>query len=127
MPGVRVDGNDPRAVAAAVTDALDRARRGDGPTFIECVTFRFRGHYFGDPMKYIPEEQMAAATDADPVPRFRAHLVESGICSDTELDAIEANAVETVDEALAAVMAAPAPGLDELDRDVFANPLNTPQ
>jgi pyruvate dehydrogenase E1 component alpha subunit len=126
MPGVRVDGNDPLAVAAAVTDALDRARRGDGPTFVECVTFRFRGHYFGDPMAYIPEDQMAAATDADPVPRFRAHLVESGICSDAELDAIEANAVETVDEAVAAVMAAPAPGPDELDRDVFASPLKSP-
>ena len=53
-------------------DAIDRARRGDGPTFLECVTFRFRGHYFGDPMAYIPPEQMAAAEAADPVPAFRA-------------------------------------------------------
>jgi TPP-dependent pyruvate/acetoin dehydrogenase alpha subunit len=126
IPGVRVDGNDPLAVAAALTEALDRARRGDGPTLLECVTFRFRGHYFGDPMAYIPEEQMAAATDADPVPRFRAHLFSRGICSDAELDAIETRAIETVDQAVAAVMAAPAPGLDELDRDVFAVALEYP-
>jgi acetoin:2,6-dichlorophenolindophenol oxidoreductase subunit alpha len=126
IPGVRVDGNDPLAVAAALTEALDRARRGDGPTLLECVTFRFRGHYFGDPMAYIPEEQMAAATDADPVPRFRAHLFSRGICSDAELDAIETRAIETVDQAVAAVMAAPAPGLDELARDLFAVALEYP-
>ena len=48
MPGVRVDGNDPLAVVEALAEALGQARNGDGPTFIECVTFRFRGHYFGD-------------------------------------------------------------------------------
>ncbi len=77
MPGVRVDGNDPLAVASALDEALGRARSGDGPTFIECVTFRFRGHYFGDRMPYIPKEQLAAAMAADPVPRFRRHLVDS--------------------------------------------------
>jgi pyruvate dehydrogenase E1 component alpha subunit len=127
MPGVRVDGNDPLAVAAALTDALDRARRGDGPTFLECVTFRFRGHYFGDPMRYIPEEQMAAATDADPVPRFRAHLAASGVCTDGELDDIEADASAAVDRAVTTVMAAPVPGLEELDRDVFADALGYPR
>ncbi|MDT5253382.1 MAG: acetoin:2,6-dichlorophenolindophenol oxidoreductase subunit alpha, partial [Mycobacterium sp.] len=50
MPGVRVDGNDPLAVKSALDEALRRARTGSGPTFIECVTFRFRGHYFGDRM-----------------------------------------------------------------------------
>src|SRR6201996_2329582 len=48
MPGVRVDGNDPLAVKSVLDEALRRARSGGGPTFIECVTFRFRGHYFGD-------------------------------------------------------------------------------
>ena len=58
MPGVRVDGNDPLAVAAVLDEAVARARRGDGPTFIECETFRFRGHYFGDRMPYIPKDQL---------------------------------------------------------------------
>lgn len=126
MPGVRVDGNDPLAIVAALTEALDRARRGGGPTLLECVTFRFRGHYFGDPMAYIPPAQMAAAQEADPVPRFRSHLSSSGVCSDEELDEIEAAAAAAVDEALATVMAAPAPDVDELDRDVYANPQNCP-
>ena len=86
MPGVRVDGNDPLAVAEALDEALGRARRGDGPTFIECVTFRFRGHYFGDRMPYIPKEQLEAAMAADPVPRFRRQLIDSGVCTDDELE-----------------------------------------
>ena len=69
MPGVRVDGNDPLAVLDALAEAIGKARNGDGPTFIECVTFRFRGHYFGDRMPYIPKEQLEAAMAADPVPR----------------------------------------------------------
>ena len=77
MPGVRVDGNDPLAVAAAMTEAVGRARSGGGPTLLECVTFRFRGHHFGDPMAYIPKEQFEAAEQADPVPRFRSRLASS--------------------------------------------------
>ena len=80
MPGVRVDGNDPLAVAEALAEAIGKARNGEGPTFIECVTFRFRGHYFGDRMTYIPKEQLEAAMAADPVPRFRRTLIDTGVC-----------------------------------------------
>ena len=93
MPGVRVDGNDPLAVKSALDEALQRARAGSGPTFIECVTFRFRGHYFGDRMPYIPKDQLAAAMAADPVPRFRNHLAEPASASEDELDSIENDAV----------------------------------
>jgi TPP-dependent pyruvate/acetoin dehydrogenase alpha subunit len=106
IPGVRVDGNDPLAVAAALEEALQKARRGDGPTFIECVTFRFRGHYFGDPMRYIPKEQLAEAMEADPVPRFRRHLVDTGTCGDDELNAIGNDALAEVEAALKTVMSA---------------------
>jgi pyruvate dehydrogenase E1 component alpha subunit len=126
MPGVRVDGNDPLEVKEALEEAIDRARSGGGPTMIECVTFRFRGHYFGDPMAYIPEDQMAAAQRNDPVPRFRAYLVSSGVSKEAELDDIDAQAQAQVEETLTRVLAAPPPGLDELDRDVYANPTNCP-
>ena len=126
MPGVRVDGNDPLAVVAAMTEAVDRARSSGGPTLLECVTFRFRGHYFGDPMAYIPKEQFEAAEQSDPVPRFRSRLASSGICSEQELDEIEAAARAAVEEALSIVTAAPAASLDELDRDLYANPHNCP-
>jgi TPP-dependent pyruvate/acetoin dehydrogenase alpha subunit len=126
MPGIRVDGNDPLAVVAALSDAVERARGGGGPTLIECVTFRFRGHYFGDPMAYIPKEQFEAAEQADPVPRFRAHLAAAGVCSEEALDDIDVAARAIVEDAVAAVMASPPPSLDELDRDLYANPHHSP-
>jgi TPP-dependent pyruvate/acetoin dehydrogenase alpha subunit len=126
MPGVRVDGNDPLAVAAALDEALRRARTGAGPTFIECVTFRFRGHYFGDRMPYIPKDQLAAAMAADPVPRFRTHLADTGICDEDELDSIENDAAATVEAALKTVMSADSPSIEELDQDVYATPLKFP-
>lgn len=126
MPGVRVDGNDPLAVAATLQEALHRARAGGGPTLVECVTFRFRGHYFGDRMPYIPEEQLANAIDADPVPRFRRHLLDSGICTDDELNRIDEGALDAVEEALRAVLGADPPSQAELDRDVYATPIAFP-
>jgi pyruvate dehydrogenase E1 component alpha subunit len=126
MPGVRVDGNDPLAVKSVLDEALRRARAGDGPTFIECVTFRFRGHYFGDRMAYIPKEQLAAAMEADPVPKFRNHLAEAGICGEAELDRIDNDALATVEAALRTVMSADSPSVDELDRDVYATPIKFP-
>jgi pyruvate dehydrogenase E1 component alpha subunit len=126
LPGIRVDGNDPLAVASGLAEAIDRARSGAGPTLVECLTFRFRGHYFGDPMAYIPKEQMEEALRQDPVPRFRAHLVDAGVCTEAELDEIELGAQEQVAEALTAALAAPPPDLSELDRDVYANPFNCP-
>jgi acetoin:2,6-dichlorophenolindophenol oxidoreductase subunit alpha len=126
MPGLRVDGNDPLAVATALDDALARARRGDGPTFLECVTFRFRGHYFGDRMPYIPKEQLAEALAADPVPRFRRQLIGNGVCTDEELNRIDGGALIEVESALKAVLSADAPSIEELDRDVYATPIRYP-
>ena len=126
MPGVRVDGNDPLAVADALAEAIGKARNGDGPTFIECVTFRFRGHYFGDRMPYIPKDQLDAAMAADPVPAFRRHLIDSGVCSDDELSRIDEGALTEVEAALRTVLSAEAPSADELDRDVYATPIKFP-
>lgn len=126
MPGVRVDGNDPLAVKSALDDALRRARSGDGPTFIECVTFRFRGHYFGDRMPYIPKDQLAAAMEADPVPRFRRQLIDARVCSEDELNRVDNDALATVEAALETVMNADSPSIEELERDVYASPIKFP-
>ncbi|HXO54379.1 MAG TPA: thiamine pyrophosphate-dependent dehydrogenase E1 component subunit alpha, partial [Mycobacterium sp.] len=126
MPGVRVDGNDPLAVASALDEALNRARRGEGPTFLECVTFRFRGHYFGDRMPYIPKELLAEAMAADPVPRFRRQLIDNGVCTDDELSGIDEGALIEVEAALKAVMSAEAPSIEELEKDVYATPISYP-
>jgi acetoin:2,6-dichlorophenolindophenol oxidoreductase subunit alpha len=126
MPGVQVDGNDPLAVVEVLAEAIGKARNGEGPTFVECVTFRFRGHYFGDRMPYIPKEQLAEAMEADPVPRFRKHLIDNGICSDDELSRIDEGALTEVESALKTVIGAEAPSIDELDRDVYASPIRYP-
>jgi pyruvate dehydrogenase E1 component alpha subunit len=119
MPNETVDGNDPQAVFDAVGRAVERGRNGGGPTFLECVTFRFAGHYFGDPQAYMPQEQLAAAIEADPIPRYRTALADAGLVSAEELDGLKADAVAQVEAALAAVRAADAPGPDELDQDVY--------
>jgi acetoin:2,6-dichlorophenolindophenol oxidoreductase subunit alpha len=126
MPGVRVDGNDPLAVMDALAEAIGKARNGDGPTFVECVTFRFRGHYFGDRMPYIPKEQLEAAIAEDPVPRFRRQLIDSGVCTDDKLSQIDEGALERVEMALEAVMSAEVASIDELERDVYATRIKYP-
>jgi TPP-dependent pyruvate/acetoin dehydrogenase alpha subunit len=126
MPGVRVDGNDPLAVVDALAEAIGKARDGQGPTFVECETFRFRGHYFGDRMPYIPKDQLEAAMAADPVPAFRRRLIDEGLASDDELSGIDEGALTAVEEALKTVLAAGPPSADELDRDVYATPIKYP-
>lgn len=129
MPGVRVDGNDPLAMKAALDEALQRARgrsADKGPTFIECMTFRFRGHYFGDRMPYMAKEQLEAAMAADPVPRFRRRIADAGVCDEDELARIDDEALAAVESALRAVMSADSPPASELDRDVYATPIKFP-
>ena len=121
MPGFRIDGNDPDAVYEAVSEAAERGRTGGGPTFLECVTFRFKGHYAGDPQRYMPPEELAAAEAADPIPRYRQRLLENGVLSEDDLAGLDREATEKVEQALREVLAAPVPPLDELEKDFFAD------
>ena len=120
MPGVKIDGNDPREVHAAFTAAVDRARSGGGPTLIECVTYRFFGHFFGDQMAYIPPEELEAAKAADPVVRFGDLLVQEGVMDRSQVEETEERVKRQVEEAVVEVMASPKPTIDALDRDVYA-------
>jgi pyruvate dehydrogenase E1 component alpha subunit len=127
IPGIRVDGNDPVAVHNGLTAAVDRARAGGGPTLVECLTFRFSGHYFGDPQKYMPEGRLDRAAAEDPIPRFEAFLAERGVADADELARLDAAAVAQVDEAIATVLAAPPPPVEELDVDVYADMAGVPR
>jgi acetoin:2,6-dichlorophenolindophenol oxidoreductase subunit alpha len=120
IPGITIDGNDPLEVHRAFTDAVTRARSGGGPTLIECLTYRFFGHFFGDQMAYIPPEELEAAKAADPVLRFGDRLVESGVLEREGVDAVHEEARRQVDEALVEVLDSPTPTLGEIDRDVYA-------
>lgn len=119
MPGIHVDGNDPIATYKAVSEAVDRARGGGGPTLIEAVTFRFHGHVFGDAGKYIPPAELEAAIAADPYPRFRARLIADGLATEDQLAAIEAGCETALDEAVEYALASPYPGPEEANTDVY--------
>jgi len=119
MPGVRVDGNDAEAMYSAFAEAVARARAGEGPTLLECMTFRFYGHNFGDDDSYIPPAQKAAAIEADPVSRLRARLIADRIATEEELAAMETDIEAQIDDALEFALASPWPEPDSLRFDVF--------
>jgi acetoin:2,6-dichlorophenolindophenol oxidoreductase subunit alpha len=120
MPGVTVDANDPVALYKAAGRAIDRARRGEGPTLLEALTYRLCGHYFGDEDEYIPEAERMAAVAADPVPRYRRRLLDEGLATAAQLDDIDLAAKHEVDDAVAWAFEQPLPDPTELATDVYA-------
>jgi acetoin:2,6-dichlorophenolindophenol oxidoreductase subunit alpha len=120
MPGVTVDGNDPESVYAAVTEAVDRARSGGGPTLIEALTYRLYGHVFGDRMTYVPPDELDGAWRDEPVGRFRRRLIKTGLLSDDAAHRIEEECARLVADTLDEVLSLPEPDPDELLTDVLA-------
>jgi pyruvate dehydrogenase E1 component alpha subunit len=120
MKGVEVNGNDALEMWRAARDAVERARQGEGPTLLEAKTFRFRGHLLGDDSHYIPKDEMAAAMAVDPLPRYRAWLVEQGHATDGALTDIEETNAAAIEEAVQFALASPFPDSAELDTDVYA-------
>jgi TPP-dependent pyruvate/acetoin dehydrogenase alpha subunit len=120
MPGETVDGNDPFEMYAAAREAIERARDGGGPTLIEAITFRFFGHVFGDDDKYMTKEEKADAIARDPLPAFKARLLESGVATEQVLTSMEAEITAEVEDAMQFGFASEFPSTDELRRDVYA-------
>ena len=113
MPGVRVDGNDVLAVYDTVSKAVERARMGGGPSFIDCETYRWYGHNIGDPGTWRPKEEIDAWRAKDPIARLKIKILEDGIAGEADLDAIEAEEQARMDAAVIAAEAAPKPELHE--------------
>jgi pyruvate dehydrogenase E1 component alpha subunit len=120
IPGVTVDGNDVEAVHAAVTEAVDRARRGEGPTLVESVTYRWKGHSKSDKNLYRTKEEISEWRDRDPIIRFERSVVERGVLDDAAVDAVRARATEDIRNAVRAANAAPDARPDDLLEAVFA-------
>jgi TPP-dependent pyruvate/acetoin dehydrogenase alpha subunit len=121
FPGVRIDGNDVFAVYETVQAAAIRARGGEGPTLIECLTYRYRGHSeTGVWIDTRDRAEIDAWRAKDPIPRMALKLIERGVLSDNLGRAIDAEAQEEVDDAVDFALASPAPGLDEITADVYA-------
>jgi len=120
VPGVSVDGNDVIAVYEVASEAVARARRGDGPSIVECKTWRHRGHFEGDPAKYKDPEEQKAWLAKDPIPRIEAKLIELGMATQAEIDAMRAKVSEEIEAAVKFAEDSPEPGDDELLTDVWA-------
>ena len=121
FPGVIVDGQDVLAVYQAVKEAAGRARAGEGPAFVEAKTYRYRGHYEGDPQVYRPPGEMEEWRARDPVPAFRQRLLEQGLFEEQALKEIEAGVQSQLDEAVAFAKAAPIPQPAEALQGVYAD------
>ena len=112
MEAVIVDGNDVEAVYQAIAPAVARARDGGGPTFVECKTYRHRGHSRTDPAKYRPQEEVDAWLKRDPIPTYRTKLAKSGVLSPKGADQIVENVRAVVGAAAKRAAAAPWPSGD---------------
>ena len=115
-----IDGNDADEVYRTATQYLARARKGDGPALIEAMTYRHSGHSRADPAKYRPEGELDRWLERDPIKIYRERLLGLGIVEATLKD-IESEALRKVDEATAAARASPAPSLDAIARNVWAD------
>jgi TPP-dependent pyruvate/acetoin dehydrogenase alpha subunit len=120
MPGVTVDGQDVIAVWQAAVVAVQRARNGEGPSLIECMTYRYYGHHQGDdPHRYRTREEEEAARERDCIRGFREKLLSQGLLPPEELDAIDARNRKKIDEAVAFADASPVPQPADLFTDVY--------
>ena len=120
LPGVTIDGNDVLCVFETARHAIERARRGQGPTLIECLTYRITGHSRRDPCNYQPEEERKQALEKEPIYRFANHLLNSGLADQPTLDAIRQEVDDEIERAVQSAMAAPEPKPEDALEHVFA-------
>ncbi len=120
MPGLTVDGNDALAVYEAVSQAVSRARRGDGPSFIEGVTYRYRGHYEGDPQVYRTQEEVAQWEARDPIQRMRGVLRAHGISED-HIAALEREVSAQIEAAVSFARNAPPARVEDALAGVYGD------
>jgi TPP-dependent pyruvate/acetoin dehydrogenase alpha subunit len=123
VPSIAVDGQDVRAVQAAATKLVDRARRGEGPSFLLCNTYRYSGHHVGDINREYyrsKQEEQEWKTKRDPIKLFANWLTGEKLMDVSTLAAIEAQVRTDVQAAVDFAIAAPYPSPDEADQDVYA-------
>jgi pyruvate dehydrogenase E1 component alpha subunit len=120
MVGVEVDGMDVLAVRQVAQEAVARARSGGGPTLIEAMTYRFRGHSLADPDELRSKEEKEYWFSRDPIKKLATYLVEQNLATGEELKAIEKKIQEVIDEAVKFAESSPEPDASELYRFIFA-------
>ena len=122
MPCMPVDAMDPEKVAEVAYEAIERARRGDGPTFIEARTYRFRGHSMSDAEPYRTKEEDSVKKEEDPIVLVKNRILENKWATEEELDAIEQKSRDFVDVCEAFAEESPYPTLDKVYEYVYSEP-----
>jgi pyruvate dehydrogenase E1 component alpha subunit len=120
LPRIIVDGNDADAVYRSAQAAFEKARAGEGPSLIECLTYRHSGHSRADPAKYRPEGELERWKQRDPIKIYKERLLQFGVREDA-IAKIDAEVRKIVDDATDACKAAPVPPVDILTTDVYAD------
>ena len=122
MPSEPVDGMDVEAVHDAVSRAAERARRGDGPTFLEFKTYRYRGHSMSDPQKYRTKEEVEEYKKRDPIEMTKDRILTNGIATEEDLAAIDAKIKQIVEESVKFAEESPWPDPSEIFTDMYVEP-----
>jgi TPP-dependent pyruvate/acetoin dehydrogenase alpha subunit len=117
--GVTVDGNDVLAVHEAMKSAIDRAHRGEGPTMLECMTYRITGHSRRDPCNYQPEEERKSAMENEPIRRFRTYLLGQNLATEDELAKADNDNDAEIEAAVKSALAATDPAPEAALEDLF--------
>jgi pyruvate dehydrogenase E1 component alpha subunit len=120
MRGVTVDGNDVLEVYEAATEAVKRSRDGEGPTLLECKTYRWKGHSKSDQERYRTKAEIEAWKEKDPIRRFREVLIGEGVITEKEAEKIEQEANQVIMEAVEYAQASPEPSVDTILEGVYA-------
>jgi pyruvate dehydrogenase E1 component alpha subunit len=122
MPGVTIDGNNILEVINTTAEAVERARKGEGPTLIEAKTYRWKGHSKSDAKKYrTREEEDDWRTNRDPIAIAKAMFIKAGVMTEADAEALTNDAVKAIDEAVAFAEAGVRPGPEELMTDIYAD------
>jgi pyruvate dehydrogenase E1 component alpha subunit len=119
MPSFQVDGMKCETVHEAIADAADRARRGDGPTFLEIKTYRYRGHSMSDPATYRSKDEVAHYKTLDPLETTKETILKQKFATEAELDKMEEAIIETVNKSVEFAENSPYPDPSELFTDVY--------
>jgi pyruvate dehydrogenase E1 component alpha subunit len=120
MPGLGVDGMDVMAVWETTRRAVERARAGEGPSLVVSTTYRFEGHNIGDPQPYRTKNEVEEWRKRDAIEHFRDQLIDEGVVTVAETEAIERTIRERIEEAVEFARISPEPDLSSLEEDVYA-------
>lgn len=120
MPGIMVDGNDFSAISEAVDTAVNRARAGDGPSLVESLTYRWRGHSKSDRNRYRTKDEINKWMKKDPIQRFSSFLIEHSVLDAAEIAKIETEVDAEIEAAIEFAKASPNPALTDVSRDVYS-------